>query len=78
MIESMDAFYSANLSQDVRRGQRQIALRGYYPGNFAPYGLKIVKVQEEDGNAFHNTFVPDPPTTPSWSASSRKPSLAAP
>jgi DNA invertase Pin-like site-specific DNA recombinase len=61
MIESMDAFYSANLSQDVRRGQRQVALRGYYPGNWAPYGYKIKKVQEEGGKAFHNTFEPDPP-----------------
>ena len=61
MIESMDAFYSANLSQDVRRGQRQVAMRGYYPGNFAPYGYKIKKVQEEGGRAFHNTFEPDPP-----------------
>ena len=61
MIESMDAFYSANLSQDVRRGQRQVAMRGYYPGNHAPYGYKIKKVREKDGKAFHNIFVPDPP-----------------
>ena len=61
MIESMDAFYSANLSQDVRRGQRHVALRGYYPGNFAPYGYKIKKVQEEGGKAVHNIFVKDPP-----------------
>ena len=61
MIESMDAFYSANLSQDVRRGQRQVALRGYYPGNRAPYGYKLKKVQEEGGKAFHNIFVADEP-----------------
>ena len=61
MIESMDAFYSANLSQDVRRGQRQVALRGYYPGNRAPYGYKLQKVQEEGGKAFHNIFVADEP-----------------
>ena len=61
MIESMDAFYSANLSQDVRRGQRQVAMRGYYPGNFAPYGYKIKKVQEDGGKAIHNTFIADPP-----------------
>ena len=61
MIESMDAFYSANLSQDVRRGQRQVAIRGYYPGNLAPYGYKIKKVQEDGGRAVHNTFIPDPP-----------------
>ena len=61
MIESMDAFYSANLSQDVRRGQRQVAARGYYPGNVPPYGYKLQKVQEEGGKAFHNIFVADPP-----------------
>ena len=61
MIESMDAFYSANLSQDVRRGQRQVALRGYYPGNCAPYGYKLKKVQEEGDKAFHNIFVADEP-----------------
>ena len=61
MIEGMDAFYSANLSQDVRRGQRQIAARGYYPGNVPPYGYKIQKVQEEGGKAFHNIFVADEP-----------------
>ena len=61
MIEGMDAFYSANLSQDVRRGQRQLAARGYYPGNVPPYGYKIQKVQEEDGKAFHNIFVADEP-----------------
>ena len=47
VIESMDAFYSANLSQEVRRGQRQEAERGYYPGNRAPYGYTLEKVQEE-------------------------------
>ena len=61
MIESMDAFYSANLSQDVRRGQRQVALRGYYPGNRAPYGYKLKKIQEEGDKAFHNIFVADEP-----------------
>ena len=62
VIEGMDAFYSANLSQEVRRGQRKVAERGYYPGNKAPYGYKLEKVQEEGGNAFHNIFVKDPIT----------------
>ena len=64
VIEEVDAFYSANLSQDVRRGQRQVAERGYYPGNKAPYGYKLKKIQEEGGNAFHNIFVLDPHTAP--------------
>ena len=64
VIEDVDAFYSANLSQEVRRGQRKVAERGYYPGNRAPYGYNLEKVQEEDGNAFHNIFVIDPATAP--------------
>lgn len=64
VIEDVDAFYSANLSQEVRRGQRKVAERGYYPGNKAPYGYNLEKVQEEDGNAFHNIFVKDPATEP--------------
>ena len=64
VIEEVDAFYSANLSQEVRRGQRKVAERGYYPGNRAPYGYKLKKVREEDGNAFHNIFVKDPDTAP--------------
>ena len=64
VIEEVDAFYSANLSQEVRRGQRKVAERGYYPGNRTPYGYKLKKVREEDGNAFHNIFVKDPDTAP--------------
>ena len=64
VIEDVDAFYSANLSQEVRRGQRKVAERGYYPGNKAPYGYNLEKVQEDDGNAFHNIFVIDPVTAP--------------
>ena len=64
VIEDVDAFYSANLSQEVRRGQRKIAERGYYPGSKAPYGYRLEKVQEEDGNAFHNILVIDPNTGP--------------
>ena len=60
VIEGMDAFYSANLSQEVRRGQRQVAERGYYPGHQCPYGYRLEKVQEESGKARHNIFVIDP------------------
>ena len=64
VIEEVDAFYSANLSQEVRRGQRKVAERGYYPGNRAPYGYKLEKIREDDGNSFHNIFVKDPDTAP--------------
>ena len=38
MIESFDEYYSDNLSQEVIRGQRKVASRGFHPGNRAPYG----------------------------------------
>ena len=52
------------LSQEVRRGQRKVAERGYYPGNKAPYGYELKKIKEEDGNALHDIFVKDPVTAP--------------
>ena len=60
IIEGMDAFYSANLSQEVRRGQRKVAERGYYPGHKSPHGYKLKKGLEEDGKAYHNILVIDP------------------
>ena len=60
-IENIDAFYSDNLSEEVRRGKRQLVYRGFYPGSKAPYGLKIVKVKEDNGSVFHNKFELDPP-----------------
>ena len=38
IIEVLDEFYSANLSQDVTRGMRETANRGFYPGGPPPYG----------------------------------------
>ena len=64
IIEEVDAFYSANLGQEVRNGKRQLAERGYYPGSKAPYGYNLEKVQEEGGNAFHNILVKNPATFP--------------
>ena len=64
IIEEVDAFYSANLGQEVRNGKRQLAERGYYPGSKAPYGYRLEKVQEEGGSAFHNILVKDPVTAP--------------
>ena len=64
IIEEVDAFYSANLAQEVRKGKRQVAERGYYPGSKAPYGYRLERVQEEEGNAFHNILVEDPVEAP--------------
>lgn len=46
IIEVIDEFYSANLSQDVVRGMRENASRGFYSGGPVPYGYKKSKVQD--------------------------------
>lgn len=60
IIEVIDEFYSANLSQDVTRGMRESASRGFYPGGPPPYGYKRVKVQ--DGSVHRVKLEPDPIT----------------
>ena len=45
IIESVDEFYSENLAQEVTRGMRESASRGFYLGSRAPYGYKRIKVQ---------------------------------
>ena len=48
IIESLDEFYSANLGQEVLRGMRESASRGFYVASRTPYGYRWVKVK--DGN----------------------------
>ncbi len=62
VIEIVDEFYSANLSQDVTRGMRESASRGFYPGGRPPYGYRRVEVQ--DGNVSRVKLEPDPATAP--------------
>jgi len=62
IIEVIDEFYSANLSQDVTRGMRESASRGFYPGGPPPYGYKRVKIQ--DGSVQRVKLEPDPTTAP--------------
>jgi site-specific DNA recombinase len=62
IIEVLDEFYSANLSQDVTRGMRETASRGFYPGGPPPYGYVRVKVQ--DGSVQRVKLEPDPATAP--------------
>jgi site-specific DNA recombinase len=50
IIESIDEFYSANLGQDIRRGIRESAERGFYPGGRPPYGYRKIKVSDGDKN----------------------------
>lgn len=44
MLESLAEFYSANLSQNVKRGQRETMAKGRWCGGSVPYGYKV-----EDG-----------------------------
>ena len=62
IIEVIDEFYSANLSQDVSRGMRESASRGFYSGGPPPYGYRRVKVQ--DGSIQRVKLEPDPTTAP--------------
>ena len=46
IIESVDEFYSENLAQEVRRGMREAASRGFWMGSRTPYGYNRVMVQD--------------------------------
>lgn len=46
MIESLDEFYSANLGEDVTRGTRESASRGFWVSPRTPYGFRRVKVSD--------------------------------
>ena len=58
VIESIDEFYSASLGQDVKRGMRENAGRGFFNGSRPPYGLHKVAVQ--DGAKTRYKLEPDP------------------
>ncbi len=42
LLESMAEYYSANLSQNIKRGQRENIAKGLYCGGRVPYGYKAV------------------------------------
>ncbi len=46
IIESVDEFYSENLAQEVARGMREAASRGFWMSAYAPYGYRRVHVQD--------------------------------
>jgi len=58
MIESLDEFYSANLGEEIRRGMRESASRGFYMGSHTPYGYQRIKVK--DGNKERPRLEPNP------------------
>ena len=62
IIESVDEFYSENLAEDVVRGMREAASRGFFLASNAPFGYKRVKVS--DGVKERPTLEVDPATAP--------------
>ena len=62
IIESVDEFYSENLAQDVTRGMREAASRGFFLGSKAPFGYRRIKVN--DGVKERPTVEVDPTTAP--------------
>ncbi len=46
IIESVDEFYSENLAQEVTRGMREAASRGFWVTSYAPYGYRRSYVQD--------------------------------
>ena len=62
IIESVDEFYSENLAQDVVRGMREAASRGFFLGSKAPFGYTRVKVS--DGVKERPTLEVDPAAAP--------------
>ena len=62
IIESVDEFYSENLAQDVVRGMREAASRGFFLASNAPFGYKRVKVS--DGVKERPTLEVDRATAP--------------
>ena len=60
IIESVDEFYSENLAQEVVRGMREAASRGFWVASRVPYGYRKLMVQ--DGAKKRPTLEPDPAT----------------
>ena len=69
IIESVDEFYSENLAEEVRRGMREAASRGFWVSTYAPYGYE--KVQVQDGAKKRPSWSWTRPPT-AWCAASSK------
>jgi site-specific DNA recombinase len=66
MIEAIDQFYSENMGEDIRRGLRESARRGFFTGAVPPYGMHKVPVR--DGNRTRYRLDPDADDTVSGRA----------
>ena len=58
IIESVDEFYSENLAQEVTRGMREAASRGFWVASRTPYGYN--RVMAQDGAKKRPMLEPDP------------------
>ena len=58
IIESLDEFYSANLGEEVTRGMRESASRGFYIASYTPYGYRRIRVR--DGGKERPKLEPEP------------------
>ena len=56
IIESVDGFYSENLAEDVVRGMREAASRGFFLGSKSPFGYKRVKVSDGVKELFQSSL----------------------
>ena len=74
IIESVDEFYSENLAQEVVRGMREAASRGFWVTTYAPYGYK--KATSRTGPRSAPGWNWTRPPTPWQGASSTWPSRA--
>jgi site-specific DNA recombinase len=63
IIESVDEFYSANLGQDIKRGLRENAARGFYSIGRHPQGFH--KLPVKDGAKTRYKLEPDAEDSPS-------------
>lgn len=41
LLEGMNQYYSAELSQKIKRGMRETRLKGHFQGGYLPYGYKL-------------------------------------
>lgn len=59
LLEGMNQYYSAELSQKVKRGMKETRLKGLYQGGTLPYGYKLDgrKVAIDEQQAKHVLFM---------------------
>ena len=60
LLEGMNQYYSAELSQKVKRGMRETRLKGNFQGGLRPYGYDVVNrklvVNEKEAKVVHYIF----------------------